>query len=67
MHRSKKMLKLKVSNTKHQGNLGYYEKTKPKNNRNKRRRPQTQSLKNYLQQKIKEYFPRLTKKMPINL
>ena len=53
-------LKKNVTCTKHPGNLGHYEKTKPKNNRNKRR-----LLVQRLRKIIEEKFPNLKKRMPI--
>jgi hypothetical protein len=52
---------------KHPRNLGHYEKTKPKNNRNrKRRRFPAQSPRKYLQQNH-TYFPKLKKEIVINV
>jgi hypothetical protein len=56
----------KTPDTKHPGNLEHYEKTKPKNNKNKRRIP-AQNPRKYFQKIIKEKFPTLKKKMPINV
>jgi hypothetical protein len=47
--------------TKHQENLGHYEKTKPKNNRNRRRRFSTQRPRKHLQKIIEEKIPNLKK------
>ena len=41
-------------NTKYPGNLGHHEKTKPKNNRD--RRSSAQRHRKYIQQNFEEYF-----------
>lgn len=52
--------------TKHPGNLGHCEKTKSKNDRNRRRIP-GQRYRKYFQQIIEEIFPNLKKDMYINI
>lgn len=54
------MLNLNVPDTKYLGNLGHYEKTKIKNNRNKRRF-QLECPENIFHKIIEENFPNLKK------
>jgi hypothetical protein len=48
------MLNLKSHNTKHPGNLGHCEKTKPKNNMTRGRRIPVQRSRKYFQQNVKK-------------
>lgn len=50
--------------TKHPGNLGHYEKTKPKNNRNRRKRLPIQQHRKYF---IDKKFSPIMKEMSINI
>jgi hypothetical protein len=61
------MLSLKCSNTNHPGNMGHYEKMKPKNNWSSRRRFSALNLENIFNTIIEEKVPNLKKEMPINI
>jgi len=55
----------KVPETKYPRNLWHYEKAKPTNN-TRRKRPSAARPRKYFNKIIKENFPNLKKKMPIN-
>ena len=61
------MQNLKLYDTKYPGNLGHYEKTKHKDNRNRRRRKvPDQSPRKHLKQNHKRKSPKPKKEMLIN-
>jgi hypothetical protein len=60
------VLNLTVPDTKHPGYPGNYEKTKPKNSRN-RKRNTGQGHRKYFKENLEENFPTLKKEMPIKV
>jgi hypothetical protein len=55
------------TNTKHLGNLGHYENTKPKNIRNRRRSSQLKGPENTFNKLIEENTPNLKKEMAVTV